>query len=252
MALEHLKVEHADGIAIVRIDRPAANAIELELVGEFESLFASLAAPDVRAVVVTGTGNFFSAGLDLKSVPYYGREEQRELVARVNRMIGKLYGWPIPFIAAVNGHALAGGLILAIACDYRIGPQGDYKFGLTEARVGIPFPAGPMAVLLGELSPAAARVITLTANQIGPDRALAYGIFDELRPTDQVLGRALEVAKDMATIPREAFGCIKRQLRERALGRIEEVVENASDPMLAHWLTAEAASASRATLKKRG
>jgi len=66
-----------------------------------------------------------------------------------------------------------------------------------------------------------------------------------------VLARALEVAKDMAAIPREAFGCIKRQLRERALQRIEEVVENASDPMLSRWLTVEAASASQATLNKK-
>lgn len=251
MAQGHLRVEHADRIATVRIDRPRANAIELELVSEFESLFDSLVASGVRALVVTGIGKFFSAGLDLKSVPYYSAQQQRDLVARINLMIGKLYGCPVPVIAAVNGHALAAGLILAIACDYRVGPQGDYRFGLTEARVGIPFPAGPMAVLLGELSPAAARVITLTADQIGPKQALACGILDELRPADQVLGRALEVARDMATIPREAFGCIKRQLRERALKRIEEVVENASDPMLSQWLTPEAASASQATLSKK-
>src|SRR5262249_61428695 len=97
------------------------------------------------ALVITGAGACFCAGLDLKRVPLYGPEEQRAMVTAINQMVTALYACPLPVVAAVNGHAIAGGLILTLACDYRIRTTATCQLGITEARAGIPFPAAATA-----------------------------------------------------------------------------------------------------------
>src|SRR5262249_52966108 len=153
----------------------------------------------------------FCAGLDLMRVPLYGPAEQRAMVTAINQMITALYACPLPVVAAVNGHAIAGGLILTLACDYRIGTTAACQLGITEARAGIPFPAAAMAVLQAELTPAAARVLTLRARSVDPTAALAAGILDELQPPERMLPAALAVAHELAGIPRDAYARIKHQ-----------------------------------------
>src|SRR5439155_7931937 len=110
-----------DGIALVRFERPPANAIELESARALEETLGRLEADGgTRAVVLTGHGQFFSAGLDLKVVPAYGAGEQRAMVMAINRLVGRLYALGLPAVAAVNGHAIAGGLVVVLACDVRI------------------------------------------------------------------------------------------------------------------------------------
>jgi enoyl-CoA hydratase len=201
-------------------------------------------------VVVTGMGQAFSAGLDLKVVPTYGPEEQRAMITAANRFLTRLYSLPRPTIAAVNGHAIAGGFVVVIACDYRIGTARPCKIGLTEARAGIPFPAAAMAILRAELSPPVARVLTLVARNVGPDAARAQGVLDELEPPDRVLSRAMEVARDMARIPAEAYVRIKEQLRGEVTARLQDLIARGGDPMFASWIGSDAPAAAAAVLRK--
>ena len=247
----HVEIERQGNVAVYRLARPPANAIDLEFAGELESAFTGLtsdAAPG--ALVITGAGPCFCAGLDLKRVPHYGPEEQRAMVAVVNRMVTALYACPVPLVAAVNGHAIAGGLILVLACDYRVGTSAACQLGVTEARAGIPFPAAAMTVLKAELSPAAARVLTLRARTVDPPTALAQGILDELQPPERVLTAALAVANELAAIPSDAYARIKHRLRARPLADMRATLARGSDPMLATWLSADAASASAALLRR--
>ena len=246
-----IQLEMSAGIATLRLNRPPANALDLALITALADKFAELESqPEVRALIVTGAGRFFSAGLDLKAVPAYSRDEQRALANNLNRMVGRLYGLPLPVVAAVNGHSIAGGVIVALSCDYRIGAAGDYKIGLTEARVGVTFPVGPMAVVQGELSHPAARRAVLLARNVGPQEALAQGLLDELQPAEQLLSRATEMAEEMAALPRTAYGRIKRQMRAAALARIDDAVNNQNEPVLDSWLDAETASASAEVLSR--
>jgi enoyl-CoA hydratase len=198
--------------------------------------------------VLTGTGHFFSAGLDLKVVPGYSRGDQREMILALGRLVGRLYATPCPTVAAVNGHAVAAGTLLALACDYRIGPLGDYRFGLTGARVGIPYPAAAQAVIESELDPATRRILVLGAIQLGPEEAARRGILDEICPADRVMDRAIAVARERAALPADAYGKIKRQLRAAALQRIRDANEGGDDPFLESWLTVDSASASAEAL----
>lgn len=248
--MDHITIERDGAIAVFRLNRPPVNAVDLGFARDLEAAIERLMAErELRAMVVTGTGACFSAGLDLKLVPLYGPEEQREMVTTLNRVLVKLYACPLPVVGAVNGHAIAGGLILALACDCRIGTSAPARFGLTEVRAGVPFPAAAMAVLQAEVAPHAARILALRGNNVGPDAALALGLVDQLQPPDRVLPAALDAARDLAGMPGDAYGRIKRQLRARPIALIEEILATGSDPMLESWITAEATAAAASLLR---
>ena len=250
MSRTQVGIERDGTVAILRLNRPPVNAINLEFAAELEGAFTDLtASKEAQAIVFTGTGSCFSAGLDLKLVPRYGLDQQRAMVGAINRTIAQLYACPLPVVGAVNGHAIAGGLVLALACDYRIGTTTSCQLGLTEARAGIPFPAAAMAVVQAELAPAMARVMTLRAKNIGPEAALAGALLDELQLPERVLPTAIEVARDLASIPHDAYARIKRQLRLQAILRIDATLAAGADPALDSWLSSDAASASAALLR---
>lgn len=246
-----IHIERIGDIALLRIDRPPANAIDLALAGEFENALATIeASKDIGALIVTGAGKCFSAGLDLKAIPTYDESQQKEMVMHVNRLFGRLYGLALPTIAAVNGHAIAGGVILDLACDYRIGAEGDYKLGLAEVRVGVAFPVAAMAIVKSELSHQVGRLMVLTARNLNPEEALASGVLDELRPAEQLLDRAVEVARELAELPRDTYARVKLSMRAPALAKIDDALRNQKEPMLESWLGDETRKAAGQALKK--
>jgi enoyl-CoA hydratase len=244
--------ERIDGVTVLRLERPPANAIDLTFAQEIEASLATLEdAVDSQAVVLTGTDNFFSAGLDLKTVPQLDAGEQREMILAFGRMVTRLYAFPKPTVAAVNGHAVAGGFLLALSCDYRVGPKQDCELGLTGVRAGIPYPVSAMEVIRAELSPAAARTMVLTGRTFGPQEALALGVLDDLVEISSLLPTACDFAQSLARLPQGGYGDTKNDLRQRALATIREALETGADPMMDSWLTPETQSASARTLDRR-
>ncbi len=251
MSSQFIHIETTDRITLLRFDRPPANAIDLDLAEAVDETLGVIEDRDeTDALVITGEGSCFSAGLDLKAVPSYDWAQQQAMVMAVNRMFGRLYGLPLPTIAAVNGHAIAGGVILMLACDYRVGAEGDYKLGLAEARVGVVYPVAAMAIVRSELAPATAKTMVLTSRNYSPREMLAMGVLDELQPADRLLTRAIEVAREMAALPRSTYSRIKRSLRSQALALIDDAISNRNEPMLETWLSDETRIASAEALKK--
>jgi enoyl-CoA hydratase len=239
-----------DGIATLRLNRPPVNAVNIDLLRAADVALRDIAKrTDLRALIVTGAGRAFCAGLDLRAVPTYAAADQKEMVLGISRMVATLYALPIPTVAAVNGHAIAGGLVIVLACDYRVGSDAPCQIGLTEARAGIPFPQGAMAVVKAEMSPAVARRRTLIARNSSSQEAFADGILDELQPPEQVLSRAMEVARDLAALPAVAYGQIKRQLRAETLAAMEPGVAANTDPLLGSWLTGDTKAAAASLLR---
>jgi enoyl-CoA hydratase len=243
----YVRVEEHGDVALVRVDRPPANALDLELLHEARATADELTTSGPGAVVLTGRDAFFSAGLDLKLVPTLDARGRREMVDGVNRLMAAWYSFPRPLVCAVNGHAIAGGMIIALCGDYRVGcTQG--KLGLTELRAGVPYPAVPIAIVRAELSPAAARVLTLRAHLVDPEEGLSLGLVDELTAPEDVLERALVVAGEMAQLPAKAYWDTKRELRGDTIELITRVLEH-GDPLVDSWLEGGSPTAGVALLR---
>jgi enoyl-CoA hydratase len=158
---------------LITIDRPPVNALDLETVIELEQAFAAADRCASKGVLLTGGGQVFSAGVDTRAFARYGRDQRHALVLAITRMVARLLSIPSPVVAAVNGHALGGGFVLLLACDYRIATDSDSaKLGMTEAQAGIPFPAGPLEIMRHELAPELLRRLTLTSAALKPARAV--------------------------------------------------------------------------------
>lgn len=246
------RYEIEDGIAVFYMDRPPVNAVVIELLKEVKEGLERLESDaSVRAVVLTGAGPCFSAGLDLKVIPTYNRSQQLDLVNSLNRLLGYLYAFPKPTVAAVNGHAIAGGFFPVIACDWRVCADAGCSLGLTEALMGLTFPLSCMELLWAELTGRVTRRLILTGRVFTPAEELDMGIVDELQPPGVFMERAREVASELGRLPREGYGHLKRQLRQGPLSRIEAVVRKGTDPMMeGSWMGDEAREAAEALLRR--
>lgn len=243
-----IRVEQRDKVAVVSLARPPVNAMTAEFCEEIaDALEQAAGRPGTAAVVLAGEGRCFSAGVDLKTLISYDRAAQDRMLDALNRLFGIAYACPLPLIAAVHGHAIAGGLILALACDHRIGPSAGGQFGLTEVRVAVPYPVAAIEIVRAEL-PDAARRMVLFGRNVGPQEALALRIFDELQPPEAVLARALAYAGE-AALPRQAFARIKGQLRGQALAQIARALAE-GDPLVGAWISEEAQTAAAAMLAR--
>ena len=146
------RVEHEEMVAVVTLANPPANAMDATSLNELGDIFDRLANDvGVTAVVVIGDGRSFSAGLDLKAIQHSEPGEQEELIEALNRAFLAVYSCPRLVVAAVNGHTIAGGLVLALCCDIRLVADVDLKVGLAEVRVGVPYPVGAIEVVRHEL-----------------------------------------------------------------------------------------------------
>lgn len=235
-----VKVEPYGEVAVVRMSRPPANAMNPELLSGLCEAADELKLDAPGAVVLAGRPGFFSSGVDLKLVPEMSAAVQREMVGLLNRMVIAWYGFPAPVVAAIDGHAIAGGLVLAMCADHRVaGAKG--KLGLTELRAGVPYPVAALELCRAELTAPVARRVVLGAELFDSAQALEWSVIDEIATDVAVLDRALEVAERFAAAPPITFEHVKAQLRGAKVAELEAAA--ATDPLLNGWLGPEAAAA---------
>jgi enoyl-CoA hydratase len=241
-----VRTEDRGGIAVVALDRPPANAMVPELLEELDAVAVRLAAARPRAVVLTGREGFFCAGADLRTVPQLDAAGQERMVRGINAMAARWYALDLPVVAAVNGHAIAGGLVLALCADHRVGAA-EAKYGLTEARAGIPYPTVALSVVRVELSAPSVRRLALRAHVTDAAEALREGALDEVVPAADVVDRALAHADEVSQVA--AYGPVKRQLRAEAIALHARVLAGELPGVPGGWIGAEAAAgAARAIL----
>ena len=233
--MSYVALSEDDGVTRLTIDRPPANAMSVGLLGEIVSTLEQLATDPPRAVVLAGREGFFSAGVDLKAVPEYGATEQRQMVEGINGMVIAAYGLRCPLIGAITGHAIAGGMVLALCCDVRIASQVG-RYGLTEVKVGVPFPQAAIMLTSAELAPHAARRMALGSALTDAADCLALGVFDEVVGPDAVISRATHVARELAALPGDVYWRTKHELRGDTLARMEAAAP--TDPLLDAWVSA--------------
>jgi enoyl-CoA hydratase len=240
-------------IAIVRIQHGKANTMDLELLGEVSRELAKLEDEPIKALVVTGSGRVFSAGVDLFRLLEGGAEYVRAFVPKLNSVLLELYRFSKPVIAALNGHAIAGGFILACCCDRRVMAQDAGKVGLTELPVGVPFPSVPLEVVRSVVPSRILRDLVYGGRLFLADEALQAGLVDETVEIEGLMDRAVEVAAELTRIPADAFGLTKQWIQEPVLRRLERSATAHDAEVLRAWSDPETHAAIRryvdATLK---
>jgi len=199
-------------VAVLTLAHGQVNALDLELLTALPDAFAEVA--DAAAVVLTGAGRCFSAGVDLKRIVEGGRPYVERFLPALATAVLTVFDHPRPVVAAVNGHALAGGCVLAAACDRRLMSGGT--IGLTELAAGVPFPTVPLEVMRHTAGPALDRLV-LTHVRLNPAQAAAIGLVDQ---SADVVADALAAARELATAPPEVYALTKAQLHRPALERI--------------------------------
>jgi len=221
-----------DDTLLIAIDRAPVNALDLETIIELERVFTGAAQTAPRnGVVLTGAGQVFCAGVDVRAFTSYNRDQRHAMVRAITRMVAQLLAIPGPVVAAVNGHALGGGFVLMLGCDYRIATDSELaKLGMTEAQAGIPFPAGPVEIIRNELSPELLRHLTLSSAVLTPRDFLQSRVLDELCPVQDLRSRALAMATKLAAQP--GFQAVKQQVRGDLRERIGRFVASGHDPFL--------------------
>lgn len=232
--MEHVSLrDSGDGVVVMTADRPPANAMDVQLLGDILEAVEQLSSDLPRALVLAGRPGFFSAGADLKAVPGYDQTDQRRMVTSINEMALCIYELPCPVIGAITGHAIAGGLVLALCTDIRVASSvGSY--GLTEVKVGVPYPQAAIGVVAAELAPHAARALALGGRLIDAAECLRLGAFDEVVEPDEVVARALELAAGLAAFPADVYARTKRELRGATAARLRAAA--AEDPLLGQWV----------------
>ena len=232
--MDHVSLtEQEDGVFLLSVDRPPANAMDLALLRELVETIANVAQEPPRALVLAGRPGCFSAGADLKAVPNYGPAEQRQMVAGINAMALGIYELEFPVVGAITGHAIAGGMVLALCTDIRVA-AGAGRYGLTEVQVGVPYPQAALGVVRAECTPQAARVLALGSELTDAAECERLGVFDEVLDAEDVVPRALHVAARLAALVPETYARTKRDLRAPALEQMRRAATE--DPLLANWV----------------
>lgn len=247
-----LQVTSHDGILVVRIGHGKANALDLELTAALRDTIARFAAdPALRAAVVSGSGRIFCAGVDLYRVLDGGAAYARAFVPLLADMFHTLFGCPKPIVAAVNGHAIAGGCVIAAACDYRLMVRGEATIGVPELQVGVPFPLVAIEILRFATSTAHLQDLVYRGMTYSADAAADRGLVDELVDDSALVPRAADVAARLASEPVARFRLTKQQLRAPTLAAIAAHSADTDGAVLAEWERPETLEAIRAYLAAR-
>jgi enoyl-CoA hydratase len=213
-----------DKVATIRMDDGKANALSHAMIdGLLESL--ERAEKEAAAMILTGRPDRFCAGFDLK-IMMSSPADAKKLLTRGVDLFMKLYGSKVPLIAASTGHALAGGALVLLCCDLRIGAEGLYRIGLNEVQIGLPVPVLAMELARDRLEETELTKATLLATIYDPAGAKRAGYLDETATQDALMPRAKELATQLSSLARTPFEATKKRLRQKTIDHIYASLES--------------------------
>lgn len=207
------------GVVVLTMTHGKANALDIEFCETLAAKFVELRGSDAKAVVITGQGKMFSAGVDLKRVSEGGAGYIREFLPALHRLYDAVFYFPKPVVAAINGHAIAGGAVLAACADRRIMARDRGRIGVTELLVGVPFPALAFEIVRFSVPSRYLAEFALGGATYATDAALQRGWIDEIAEPEELLEDAIAVAQELALLSPPAFAQTKTQIRATVVER---------------------------------
>lgn len=241
------KLSFRENYAIIELNRPKAHAINRRLVNELREELDKLENSEhVEGAVLTASGNIFCAGLDLVELYDYDETTMDEFWQDFGLLMKDMVGFPKPLIAAVNGHAPAGGCVLAMCCDYRFMAEGNGRIGLNEVPVGVVLPKPIVELARHVVGDARATDMIFHGALLLPQEAGAFGLVHATVPPEELVSRAEEKLQSWLALPREPWRRAKAALREPLLNAMDIEFSEAFGETIHHWWSTE----SRATMSK--
>lgn len=231
--------ETHDDVVVLRLANGRVNTLDIELLTDLAAELGEL-AHEAPPLVLTGRGSAFSAGVDLSRIVQGTKQDTEAFLHALTTAFRAMFGYPGPTVAAINGHAIAGGFVLAAACDHRIVAAGDARLGLSELRVGVPFPTSAIEIVRHAVGQAVARRLVLGGRLTGPEGALRDGLVDEIAAPADVLPSAIAEAGDRAGRGANAYKLAKRQLQRPAREMVERAGPGEDSQVRAMWTDPEA------------
>jgi enoyl-CoA hydratase len=210
--------------AVVQMDDGKANALSGAMLTALSDALAR-AEKEASAMVLAGRPDRFCAGFDLR-VMMSSPEAAKDLLERGSELLMKLYGASLPLVIACTGHALAGGALVVLTGDYRVGASGAFRIGLNEVSIGMPVPVLAMELARDRLHPTELGRATLMAQIYAPDEAVSAGYLDAVVPAAELLTRAKEEATRLSALARPAFQATKTRLRGKTIQHIRDTLQD--------------------------
>jgi enoyl-CoA hydratase len=251
-----IRREVRDGVAVLTMDHGRANALDMEFTAALTVALRAEERSSAGAAVLTGSGNIFSAGVDLLSLVDGGSDYVARFLGVLREFIYALLEHPKPLVAAVNGHAIAGGCVMTCGCDHRIMVMGKSRIGVPELLVGVPFPTAAVEAMRLATPAHLLHDTIYSGRTFLPEEALARGLLNELVEPEVLLERAVQVANRLAAIPAETFRLTKCQLRAHGLEAVRRAESDGTEAdVAATWASDEVLDAVRRyvdhTLRKK-
>lgn len=196
--MEYLNITHQGAVAVLKMQRGKANPLNKQMFTELSQALTQLENDsNTRAVVLTGNGEFFSAGLDVIELYDYNSEELTDFFHQFHKFVIQLVSFPKVMIASVTGHSPAGGCVLALGADYRVMAQGKYRIGLNEVPVGIVVPPTIFNLYSFWIGNQRAYQYLLVGKMVTADEGVAIGLIDKAVPLEEVETEALAIANQV-------------------------------------------------------
>lgn len=245
-----IEIERSDEIAVIRLRGGKANAMSSPLLDALTRVVDQVTASGARAVVITGEGRAFSAGLALPELVDLDRAAMATFIDDFAIAMRRVLECPLPVVAAINGHAIAGGCVLALMCDARVIAAGDARIGLSEVQIGIGLPAVVVEPLRLRVPPTSLTPIALEGRLVDPQTALGLGLVDEVVAPAELEARAIARAAELGRGARAAYAQIKRSLLRPALEAVERHGVAEREAWLDTWFSEPAQRLLRAQVAK--
>jgi enoyl-CoA hydratase len=218
-----MRIESSGDVAVLPMRAGKANAIGSAFLDRLSAQLDAVEASGAAALVLTGEGRAFSAGLDLPELSALDRNELERFIRRFSEVMLRVFTLPVPVVAAINGHAIAGGCVLAMQADVRLAAEGDYRIGLNEVAIGLGLPAVVLETLRLQISPQSLGPVALEGRLFLPEEARSFGLVEAVLPAPVLLEQARGRAAELAALPRPAFREVKRALREPVAAAVRRV-----------------------------
>jgi enoyl-CoA hydratase len=233
------RLEWRDGLAVVHLTCGKANALNPRTLAALERALDEARGGDARGLVLTGYDRFFSAGLDLVGLYGLERGAMDEFMARFDAVMLRVFAFPRPVVAALTGHAVAGGAVLALACDARVMGATAGRFGLNEIRLGVPFPASALEIVRYAVPARSVEEVLYGGELFDSRAALERGLVTEIVDED-ALEAAGRMCGRLAAAPTSAFETIKTALKAPAVERAQATLEPLRRAFVDAWYAPEA------------